>query len=73
MDTDRKFRIVFEDICTALKCISGHLIEVTTKDSQFRNITYLSTKHKQSWVRIEELIDISYKIPRFPNMLGISH
>ena len=73
VDTDIKFISVFKDMCTELKISLWPLAGDNHKELSFEKITYFSTKHKQSWVRIEELIDISYKIPRLPNMLGISH
>ena len=46
VDSDRKFGSVFEDMCKALKDTCFHSLEVTTKDSQLRNIIVFSKKHK---------------------------
>ena len=71
--SDGKFRSFLRKCAHHLKYMYVHSLEVTTKDSQLRNITDFSKKHKQSWVRIEELIYLSYKIPKIPNMIGIAH
>ena len=74
VDADSKFRSVFEDMCKSLKihlwplARGNHKLISVEKSHQFIN-----NNKKQSWVIIEELIYLSLKMPKLPNIIGIPY
>ena len=73
VDAESKFISVFEDMCTALKMHLWPLAQGNQKLPSVDKCHKFINNKKLSYVKIEEGIYLSYKMPKIPNVLGIAH